>query len=104
MRTELAKYENKKVELIATIGRNGIKPGYSNGKFGSVLSLLLTDIYDTDDNYISDHVWVKNAKCFIRYKEGDVIRFRATVKRYMRSNRTMDYGLVYPNHKVYLVN
>ena len=100
MREMLANYVGEKIYLTGEVGRTGKKLGYKKDKLQMVESLVLKDICDLNNNYVTDHVWVKFSRHLFNagVNEGSKIRFRATVKRYIKNNKgnpVVDYGLFY---------
>jgi hypothetical protein len=83
--------------FIATIGRKGKKLGYKDNKYTLVDSLLIKDIKNDDGEYISDHMWIKYSRQLEQANiiSGDIIKFRAAVKPYIKQNKLKDYGFCY---------
>ena len=72
------------------------------------LTVLLVDVRDSDGNPVTDHLWFNYTKGFASLgdlQEGDVIRFDARVRPYIKGyvnqreyidEREVDYKLAYP--------
>ena len=72
------------------------------------MTVLLVDVRDSDGNLVTDHLWFNYTKGFESLgdlQEGDVIRFDARVRPYVKGyvnqrayidEREVDYKLAYP--------
>lgn len=105
MRNELAKIDGERSEFIGTFVRFGEKDGYR----GPVGTVLVRDVRDKYGEIVTDHIWFNLTKGFdsLNMKEGDIIEFRARVKKYLKgymghrydvySNIETDYKLSHPS-------
>ena len=74
-------------------------------------TLLFQKIKDENGDEVADHIWMWDARSFnyFEFRNGDVIKFEATIKKYWKgyrgkrddgekSVRTKDYELVHPSN------
>ena len=68
--------------FVGTFVRNGGKNGFK----GPVTTLLLSDIYTADGEFMTDHLWFNETKGFkdAHLKEGDKVAFDARVSKYTK--------------------
>jgi len=108
MRTKLKNINGLRKEFIGIFARFGSK---TNFKGYPETTVLLQDVKCTGDSKINcDHLWFMLTKEFERVKlqEGDVVKFQARVKEYVKGYRgyredveyehpvEQDYKLSYP--------
>lgn len=105
MRKDLKKIEDVRCTFTGIFVRMGIKNSFGYTK----QTLLLTDVKDSYGNVVTDHLWFNLTKGFaaLALNPGDVVRFDARVKRYIKGYRgrrddvydspvTTDYKLSHP--------
>ena len=83
MRKSLKKYNGKRIEFTAKVGRKGKKSGWRGRE---EITLLLQNIKSNSGEFIADHIWVnwtKTLRC-AGIKEGDQINFKGTVESYLK--------------------
>ena len=113
MRPKLKRIEGERKTFTGTFARFGKKDRYRPKKVGDEwvthdLTVLLVDVRDSDGNPVTDHLWFNYTKGFASLgdlQEGDVIRFDARVRPYIKGyvnqreyidEREVDYKLDYP--------
>ena len=112
MRKELQKIKEVRKTFNGTFERFGFKNGY----VGQLQTVLLKDIHDEENNYITDHLWFNYTKGFQNLgslKVGDKIKFVARVKQYEKGYKgyrtdvykplELDYKLSHPT-KLEIIN
>jgi len=74
--------EGKRSHYTGEFVRKGIKHGYK----GNTVTVLLKDIKDETGQIVTDHQWFNMTKGFEQadLKLGDLVEFRATVKKYIK--------------------
>ena len=83
--------------------RTGCKPGYISG----VHTVLLKDITDETGQIVTDHQWFNMTKGFeqANLKLGDLVEFRATVKKYIKGYKgRQEYIFYKPNKADYMLS
>ena len=82
MRKELRKLENIRSTFTATFSRFGTKSGWR----GEIKTILLKDIKDVNNRVVADHLWFNCTKGFdkMSLSEGDIVKFDARVKEYLK--------------------
>jgi len=99
MRNELAKYYGQRMVFTATVGRFGNKPSFPSWR-GSVPTVLLKQIQNTEGIEVADHLWVERGLQWekLNIKAGDRVRFNARVSGYNKGpdENEFDYRLSYP--------
>lgn len=105
MRKELTKQNNTRSSFTGIFERFGTKINYHGFPEKTV---LLKDIRNNKNEIICDHLWFNYTKQFQSLEDiklGDVVRFDARVKEYIKGyvnyrqfvdERTLDYKLSYP--------
>ena len=113
MRPGLQQIDGKRRTFTGAVARFGKKDRYRPKKGGNEwvaydVTVLLVDVQDIDGNPITDHLWFNYTKGFESLgdlQEGDVIRFDARVRPYVKGyinqrtyidDREVDYKLAYP--------
>lgn len=89
MRKKLKRINNKRQAFTGTVVCFGTAGG--NGQ-----TLLVKDIYNTNQILVAEHVWVNFPSQFedLKLKRDDKIRFSATVRPYTKHfGKSKDYGL-----------
>ena len=105
MRNELKKRNETRLKCFGTFN----KLGYKSGWFGEhKTTVLLTDITDSEGNYLTEHLWFNMTKQFeklVELSEGTKLTFEARVKSYEKGyvnyrkgiyDKSSDYKLSYP--------
>lgn len=104
MRKQLKKIENVRSTFTGTFERYGLKSGFMS----PTVTLLLKDVRDDAGKIVTDHLWFNKTKGMENLGElveGQVIKFDARVKPYVKGyvnnkygidNRTLDYKLSHP--------
>ena len=79
-----------------TLGANEGKRGLYTGKFvktgskhgykGNIVTIIWKDVKDETGQIVADHIWSNMTKAFEQadLKLGDLVEFRATVKKYIK--------------------
>lgn len=105
MRKKLKKIENERASFTGEFERFGIKNGYR----GPLKTVLLVNVKDRKGKLITDHLWFNLTKGFdnLDLEEGDIIKFDARVKSYLKGYKgyrddvykplEYDYKLSYPS-------
>ena len=93
-RASAERHREKRVVFSAIVGRRGFKRG-SKG----VVTVLLTHVKSVflDECIDIDHVWVSEGLSFAPFEMGDLIRFSARVRLYVKRGG-LDYKLFYPTN------
>lgn len=111
MRAALAPHEFKRLTFTATFARFGTKRGWKGKEEQTV---LLLEVRDGAGAVVADHLWCNLTKQFARLdlQAGDVVRFNARVKTYLKGYLgrrevwdkppTWDYKLSHPTKVVKL--
>jgi hypothetical protein len=102
-RKALGANEGKRGLYTGEFVRTGSKPGYISG----VHTILLKDITDETGQIVSDHQWFNMTKGFEQadLKLGDLVEFKATVKKYIKGYKgRRDYILYEPTKADYLLS
>lgn len=105
MRNELKDIEDIRGTFTGEFVRTGLKSGYR----GELETLLLTNVKDSNNKVVTDHLWFNYTKGFKNLgelKEGDLIKFDARVKEYEKGYKgyrddvykpiEIDYKLSHP--------
>ncbi len=108
MREVLAAREGQRGMFTGTFERFGKKSGW---KGHSETTVLLKDIHDAAGRPVCDHLWFNLTQAFekLDLKPGDVVRFQARVRPYIKGYQgwrededlppmERDYKLSHPNH------
>ena len=97
MRKELIKHKDKKLFIIGTIERYGLKKQYIGGE---TPTMLLKNVKIEEE--IIDHLWINVGKTLskLNIREGSIISFEAWIKGYYKGyienlnfNETKQYDL-----------
>ena len=85
-RKQLQKIGNKSVGLSGVFVRFG---GYQTRRGKLVKTILIEHIHDLQGNYLCDHSWMPYKWCESTHGlvAGDMVKFRARVKRYADGRR-----------------
>jgi len=84
MRTELKEIQNNRKTFTGIFKRYGTK---TNWHGFPEKTILLTDVKDSIENKVADHIWFSMTKGFEKLgelKEGDLVQFDARVKPYFK--------------------
>jgi len=97
-RKALGAHEGKRGLYTGEFVRTGSKPGYMSG----VHTILLKDIKDETGRIVTDHQWFNMTKGFEQadLKLGDLVEFRATVKKYIKGYKGKWEYIFYKPKKV----
>lgn len=86
MREKLADLKNTRKTYTAFFERYGVRKLF--GKF-EALTLLFSDIKNSDNELMSQHIWLNSNKSFekINFVRGDIVQFEARVIEYEKGYR-----------------
>ena len=95
MREELKKKNNQRITVIAKVARFGTKKAYKGPDLPTV---LLTNIKDSQENLLTDHLWINLTKGYndSGCRIGDTIKFNARVKGYEKGYKGRRYDVFKP--------
>ena len=95
-RKALGAYRNEK-SLYREFVRTGIKNGYKD----NTVTVLLKDIKDETGRIVTDHQWFNMTKGFeqTNLKLGDIVEFRATMKKYIKGYKGRQEYIFYKPKK-----
>lgn len=98
MRNQLKQLQEQRMKFIGIFKRYGSK---SNWHGFPETTLILVDIKDNNGKIVTDHIWFKQIKGFVKINpliEGDIIEFEARVKDYVKGycgRKAEEYGEAY---------
>lgn len=95
MRVGLAQKQGQKINvkgMILRFGRTG------SGKSAKE-TIMLSNVTDEYGNFLCDHIWLRYSKKFkeIHLDRGDIIKFSANVRQYIKRNGVIDFQLAWPS-------
>ena len=87
----------KEKSLYREFVRTGIKNGYKD----NTVTVLLKDIKDETGRIVTDHQWFNMTKGFeqTNLKLGDIVEFRATMKKYIKGYKGRQEYIFYKPKK-----
>jgi hypothetical protein len=96
-RKVLGANEGKRGLCTGEFVRTGSKPAYKSG----IHTVLLKDIKDETGRIVTDHQWFNMTKGFEQadLKLGDLVEFRATVKKYIKGYKGRREYILYKPKK-----
>lgn len=80
IRTNLKKHINRRIIIKGKVERFGIKYGWLGN---NDVTILLVDVFDITDNFLTDHIWFIAGVWSSNVKIGDIIQFEARVTKYI---------------------
>ena len=85
IRKALQANEGKRGLYTGEFVRTGSKHGYK----GNIVTIIWKDVKDETGQIVADHLWSNMTKAFKQadLKPGDLVEFRATVKKYPKGYR-----------------
>jgi len=95
VRKKLKSIDRTRKRFSGTFEKFGIKNGHS----WQETTVLLVDIRDDNDKYMTNHLWFNFTKRFqlLELSGGEKLEFDARVKKYKKGKRSKeDFKLTYP--------